>query len=59
MTDLILCLVILLFLAWILVLKAEMADLKTEIERLKELLKNKLGRMKDEVSISQGLRLKS
>jgi hypothetical protein len=59
MTDIILCVVILLFLAWILVLKAEMADLKTEIVRLKELLKNKLGHMQSEVSISSGLRLKS
>lgn len=59
MTDIILCLVILLFLAWILVLKAEMADLKAEIQRLKDLLKHKLGHMQSEVAISSGLRLKS
>lgn len=52
----ILCLVVVLFLSWNLILKTEIADLKKEIERLKGLLKNKLGHLENEVTVTQGRR---
>lgn len=59
MTVPLLCAVILFFLGWVMVLKTEMSDLRKEIERLKSLLKNKLGHLEKEVSVSGSLRIKS
>jgi len=52
----ILCVVVLVFLGWTMILKTEIADLKKEIERLKGLMKNKLGHLETEVSVTQGRR---
>lgn len=59
MTELVLCVAGLFFLCWVLVLKAEITDLKKELDRAKELLKNKLGQVGAEVEVSKGRRAKS
>lgn len=58
MTDLLLCVVGLFFVAWVLVLKMEIGQLKKEIEKLKSLLKTKLGHVESQVTISNGIRSK-
>ena len=59
MTVPFLCAVAFFFLAWVLVLKAESADQRKEIERLKTLLRKKLGQLDQEVSVSGKLRMNS
>ena len=59
MTVPVLCAVAFFFLAWVLVLKAESADLRKEIARLKTLLRKKLGHLDEEVSVSGKLRMNS
>ncbi len=53
----VLCLVCLFFVGWILVLKMEIDGLKKELDRIKLLLKTKLGYVGKEVEIKQGLAL--
>ncbi len=57
MTEPILCLIILAFLGWVLVLKAEIQELKSASEKLKYALDRKLRHMKDEVEVSKGKQL--
>jgi hypothetical protein len=58
MTDLILCIVGLFFIGWVLVLKIEISDLRKELDRIKELLKTKLGQAAVGVEVSKGRRAK-
>jgi hypothetical protein len=59
MTDMILCVTALFFLGWVLVLKAEITNLKNELEKVKSLLKTKLGQIGAPVEVTQGRRAKS
>ena len=58
MTIHILCLVCGFFLIWILILKAELAHMKKELDRAKTLLETKLGNLKADVKIDKGRALK-
>jgi hypothetical protein len=58
MTVPILCTVAFILLGWTVILKVEIADHKKEIERLKGLLKNKLGHLDNQVAVSKGLKTK-
>lgn len=51
MVDVILCLVAFCFMGWVLVLKAEIVDLKTEIRRLKQLLSGAMGTLRTQVEV--------
>lgn len=54
----VLCLVCFFFLCWILVLKGELAHIKKELDRVKLILKKKMGHLKDEVKVEAGRALK-
>jgi len=54
----ILCLVCFFFLIWILLLKSELDHTKKEVERLKVILKKKLGHLENEVKVDQARALK-
>lgn len=54
----ILCLVCFFFLIWILLLKSELDHTKKEVDRLKAILKKKLGHLENEVKVEQGRALK-
>ena len=57
MTVPILCMVCFCFLCWIVVLKIELGENKKELERVKGLLKTKLGHLGKEVEVKGGLSL--
>jgi len=54
----VLCLVCLFFLFWILILKSELERANKEIDRIKIILKLKLGSLEKEVTVDQGRSLK-
>ena len=54
----IMCLVCLFFLCWILFLKFQLGHNKQELERLKTILKTKMGEIKDQVKVEKGRPLK-
>jgi hypothetical protein len=54
----VLCLVCLFFLFWILILKSELERANKEIDRIKVILKSKLGSLEKEVMVDQGRSLK-
>lgn len=58
MTVPILCIVCGFFVAWIIVLKAEIDSLKKENERMKSLLANKLQAIDKHIEVGKGMRLK-
>lgn len=58
MTIPILCVVGFFFVAWVIVLKAEVDSLKKENERMKGLLSSKLQSIEKHVEIGKGMRLK-
>lgn len=53
-----LCLVCFFFLCWILVLKGELAHMKKELDRVKLILKKKMGHLEEEVKVDAGRALK-
>jgi hypothetical protein len=57
MTVPILCVVCFCFLCWIVVLKLEISEANKELERLKGLLKTKLGHLGKDVEVKGGLSL--
>lgn len=58
MTVPILCVVCVFFVAWVIVLKAEIDSLKKENDRMKGLLANKLQVLDKHVEVGKGMRLK-
>ena len=58
MTIPILCVVCVFFVAWVIVLKAEIDSLKKENKRMKGLLASKLQVMDKHIEVGKGMRLK-
>jgi hypothetical protein len=52
MTEVILCLVGVLFVGWIIVLKAEMEDLKNEVKRLRDAVARLTGKLHSDVEVA-------
>ena len=58
MTIPILCLVCFFFICWILILKGELNHKQKELDRVKKILKTKLGHLEQAVTVEQGRSLK-
>ncbi len=58
MTVPILCVVCFFFVAWVIVLKAEIASLKNDSDRAKNVLATKLQGLDKHVEVGKGMRLK-